>query len=81
VTRDGVAISLTPLEYRLLRYLMHHPGQVRSQAQIAEHLYAQDADRESNALEVLVRRLRKKLGENLIRTRRGFGYYVGEVEN
>jgi DNA-binding response OmpR family regulator len=81
VTRDGAQVHLTPLEYRLLQYLMHHSGQVVSQLQITEHLYAQDFDRESNSVEVLVGRLRKKLGDNVIRTRRGFGYYVGELDS
>ena len=56
---------------------MHHNGQVISQSAITEHLYAQDFDRESNSVEVLVGRLRKKLGTDVIRTRRGFGYYIG----
>jgi two-component system OmpR family response regulator len=80
VVRDGATINLTPLEYRLLQYLMHHSGQVLSQMQITEHLYAQDFDRESNSVEVLIGRLRKKLGDNVIRTRRGFGYYMGELD-
>jgi two-component system, OmpR family, response regulator len=78
VTREGVEVRLTPLEYRLLHYLMHHNGQVISQLAITEHLYAQDFDRDSNSVEVLVGRLRKKLGNDVIRTRRGFGYYIGE---
>jgi DNA-binding response OmpR family regulator len=77
VARNGVPISLTPLEYRLLQYLMHNNGQVISQLQITEHLYAQDFDRDSNSVEVLVGRLRKKLGSDVIRTRRGFGYCLG----
>jgi DNA-binding response OmpR family regulator len=81
VTRDGVPISMTPLEYRLLHYLMQRKGQVFSQMQITEHLYAQDFERESNSVEVLVGRHRKKLGGEIIRTRRGFGYYVGEAES
>jgi len=81
VTRDGVPIDLTRLEYRLLHYLMHHKGQVMSQLQITEHLYAQDFDRDSNSVEVLVGRLRRKLGNDVIRTRRGFGYYIGEVDS
>jgi two-component system OmpR family response regulator len=80
VTQDGVPISLTPLEYRLLQYLMHHNGQVISQLQITEHIYAQDYDRESNSVEVLVGRLRKKLGSDVIRTRRGFGYCLGGAD-
>jgi two-component system OmpR family response regulator len=79
VACEGIPVSLTPLEYRLLHYLMHHSGQVISQLTLTEHLYAQDFDRESNSVEVLVGRLRKKLGSEVIRTRRGFGYYIGEA--
>lgn len=80
VTRDGLPISVTPLEYRLLHFLLNHAGRAKSQAELTEHLYAQDFERDSNAVEVLVGRLRKKLGTDFIKNRRGFGYYVGEVE-
>jgi len=76
VTRDGAPVDLTPLEYRLMHYLMSHPGEVVSQAALTEHLYAQSFERDSNSVEVLVGRIRKKLGSEAIRTRRGFGYYV-----
>lgn len=79
VTVDARPINVTPLEYRLLHYLMHHCGQVISQMQLTEHLYAQDFERDSNSVEVLVGRLRKKLGADVIHTRRGFGYYVGDL--
>lgn len=76
VTVDGVPKNLSPQEYRLLSYLMHHAGRVVSQIELTEHLYAQDFERESNAVEVLVGRVRRKLGIGLIETRRGFGYIV-----
>ena len=76
VTRDGVPVSLTPQEYRLVSYLMHHAGRVVSQQELAEHLQAEHYERESNAVEVLVGRVRRKLGGGLIETRRGFGYIV-----
>jgi two-component system OmpR family response regulator len=79
VTLRGEPVNVTPLEYRLLQYLLHHQGEVMSQLQITEHLYLQDFDRESNSIEVLVARLRKKLGKDVIHTRRGFGYYIGEL--
>ena len=76
VSLDGRGISLTPLEFRLLRYLMHNSGRVVAPAELFEHLYASEQDQGSNALEVLVNRTRKKLGNTVIGTRRGFGYIV-----
>jgi DNA-binding response OmpR family regulator len=81
VTVDGVPIHLSPQEYRLLSYLMHHTGRVVSQLKLTEQLYAQDFERESNAVEVLVGRVRKKLGVDLIQTRRGFGYVIEKPES
>jgi DNA-binding response OmpR family regulator len=78
VTVNGVPVSLSPQEYRLLSYLMHHSGRVVSQLELTEHLYAQDIERESNAIEVLVGRVRRKLGVDVIATRRGFGYMACE---
>jgi two-component system OmpR family response regulator len=71
---DGAAVKLTGLEYRLLAYLALHAGQVVSKTELTEHLYAQDFDRDSNTLEVVVGRLRRKLGEGFIETARGQGY-------
>ncbi|MBX3578326.1 MAG: response regulator transcription factor [Rhizobiaceae bacterium] len=76
VSRAGRAIALTPQEYRLVSYLMHHSGRVVPQQELAEHLQAEHYERESNAVEVLVGRTRRKLGDGLIETRRGFGYLV-----
>ncbi|MEN8196920.1 MAG: response regulator transcription factor [Pseudomonadota bacterium] len=81
VTINGVPKNLSPQEYRLLSYLMHHAGRVVSQMELTEHLYAQDFERDSNAIEVLVGRLRRKLGIDLIETRRGFGYIVESPES
>lgn len=77
VTRDGVPLQLTPQEYRLVAFLAHRRGQVVSQLEITEHLYSQDFERDSNAVEVLVGRVRRRLGSDIIRTRRGFGYCLG----
>ena len=55
-------------------YLMHHPGRVVSQAELTEHIYAENADRDSNTVEVFVARLRRKLGGSFIQTVRGLGY-------
>ena len=73
---DGNPIKLTSHEYRLLAYLMHHTGRVVSRAELTEHLYDQDFDRDSNTIEVFVGRLRKKLAVDLIQTVRGLGYLV-----
>jgi two-component system OmpR family response regulator len=73
---DGDPLALSPLEYRCLSYLMHHAGRVVSPGELMEHLYAHDHDREANAVEVLIGRLRRKLGVELIETRRGFGYVI-----
>ena len=74
VLLGGVPVRLTGLEYRLLTYLALRAGQVVSKTELTEHLYAQDFDRDSNTLEVMVGRLRRKLGEGLIETLRGQGY-------
>ncbi len=76
VSRDGVPVHLSPTEYRLVAYLMQHAGRVVPQLELTEQLYAQDFERESNAVEVLVGRVRRKLGTGVIETRRGFGYVI-----
>ena len=81
VTIDGKPRNLSPQEFRLLSYLMLHAGRVVSQAELTEHLYAQDFERDSNSIEVLVGRLRKKLSVPLIETRRGFGYTIEEDDS
>ena len=74
VTVNGVPVTLSPLEYRLLTYLMHHQGRVVPAPELLEHLYGDDDAHEANALEAVLVRLRKKLGAAAIETRRGFGY-------
>jgi two-component system, OmpR family, response regulator len=76
VTVGGIPVTLTPLEFRLLNYLFHHRGRVVSQAELSENLYSHDSERDSNAIEALVGRLRRKLKADVIETRRGFGYIV-----
>ncbi len=78
ISMRGVPIALSPLEYRAAAYLMLHRGRVVSQQELSENIYGQDDARDSNAIEVLVGRVRKKLGAELIETRRGFGYLVPE---
>jgi len=71
---DGRTESLTAMEYRLLRYLIYHPEQVLSKSRLTEHVYEEDADRDSNVMEVYINRLRQKIGKSHIETRRGQGY-------
>jgi len=74
VTQAGEPVALTALEFRMLSYFMHHRDKVVSKAELTEHIYGQDFERDSNTIEVLVNRLRKKLGARLIETLRGRGY-------
>lgn len=76
VTCEGVPVQVTPLEYRLLTYLFHHPGRVFSPAEISAHIYEEDIDRDSNAVEVVIARLRRKLSVPVIENRRGQGYFI-----
>ncbi|TBU96876.1 response regulator transcription factor [Stutzerimonas kirkiae] len=78
--KDGQDIELTAGEFRLLRYFMLHPGQLLSKLQLAEHLYDGETERDSNVIEVLVNRLRGKLGREQIETRRGQGYRFGGAQ-
>ncbi len=77
ISVNGMPLSLTPQEYRLVAYLMHHRGRVVGQEELTEHLYHQDFERDSNSVEVLVGRVRRKLPGDAIETRRGFGYIMG----
>ncbi|MDP2380446.1 MAG: response regulator transcription factor [Pseudohongiella sp.] len=78
VTVSGSPVELTAYEYKTLEYLMMHIDQVVSKAELTDHLYAQDYDRDSNVLEVFIRRLRQKLDPDQslqpIDTVRGQGY-------
>ncbi len=78
VRSAGQAVSLTGHEYRILEYLMLHAGKVISKTELTEHVYDQDFDRDSNVIEVLVGRIRKKIDPvgdiRPIETLRGRGY-------
>lgn len=76
VTLGNAFIELTALELRTLSYLMHHPSKVVSKTELTEHIYGQDFDLDSNVIEVLINRLRKKLGAEIIKTHRGQGYQL-----
>jgi DNA-binding response OmpR family regulator len=80
VSVRGVPVALSPLEYRLVAYLLLHRGRVVPQHELDENVYGHGEERDSNALEVLIGRVRKKLGTELIETRRGFGYIVAEPQ-
>ena len=77
---NGGEVQLTGTEFRLLRYFMLHPGSILSKTRLTEHVYEQEFDRDSNLIEVYVRRLRDKLGKETIVTRRGQGYIFAAEE-
>ena len=78
LTLNGNPVDLTSYEYKVLEYLMMHAGRLVSKADLTEHIYRQDLERDSNVLEVFVGRLRKKLDPDgdirPIETVRGRGY-------
>ncbi|MEE4217647.1 MAG: response regulator transcription factor [Xanthomonadales bacterium] len=78
VCRNDEEIELTTFEYKVLNYLVLHPGAVVTKTELSEHIYEEDADRDSNVIEVFVGRLRRKLDPegtiNPIETLRGRGY-------
>jgi two-component system, OmpR family, response regulator len=78
VTEHGRAIEFSALEYRLMAYMINHQNQVISKTTLTEHLYHQDFNKDSNVIEVLINRCRKKLGDHNIRTLRGQGYLLGD---
>ena len=73
-SEDGQVHALTGTEFRLLRYFLLNRGRVLSKSRLTEHVYDFDSDKDSNVIEVYVRRLRLLLGKNCIETRRGQGY-------
>ena len=75
----GTPLTLTQREYMLLELLLSQPKHVHSRAQIEDKLYGWDQEVESNAVEVHIHHLRKKIGTAFIQTRRGLGYQIGEA--
>lgn len=73
-TKSGDTVNLTGMEYRLLHYMMLHPNHILSKSRLSEHVYDGENEIDSNTIEVYIRRLRNKIGQNLIETRRGQGY-------
>lgn len=76
VTLRGMPMSLTPLEFRLVAYLVLHRDRTVPPGELLDHIYGDDDAREANALEAIIARLRRKLGPGVIGTRRGFGYFL-----
>jgi two-component system, OmpR family, response regulator QseB len=76
VERDGVPVPLSGHEFSVLEALLQRPGAVLSRAQLEDRLYGWSGQIESNAIEVYVHGLRRKLGSDAIRTLRGVGYFV-----
>ena len=72
--KNNESIELTAAEFSLLRYLMLHEGQIISKSQLQDHLYDGETERDSNVIEVHVNHLRRKLGKDIIETKRGQGY-------
>jgi two-component system OmpR family response regulator len=81
VTLDGVPIQLTAQEFRILSYLLHHPGRIVSRTELMEHVYDRLFESDSNSLEVLLGRVRKKIGTGMIQTVRGQGYMLTDPES
>ena len=75
-TLDGKPIQLSALEFRFFDYLAHHADRPVSAGELADHLYGSSESGDTNAIEALVLRLRRKFGADLIVTRRGFGYQI-----
>jgi DNA-binding response OmpR family regulator len=75
---SGKPVELSPLEARAAFYFIQRPGKVISPAELAEQVQGRGEDSGNNAVEALMARLRKKLGSDIILTRRGFGYYLPE---
>jgi two-component system, OmpR family, response regulator QseB len=76
VTHNGQVVDLSQKEYEVLNYLMTHIGHVTSRTRLEEAIYAWGSEVESNAVEVHIHHLRKKLDSSLIRTIRGVGYII-----
>jgi two-component system OmpR family response regulator len=74
ISLDGLPVSLTALEGRILRYLIQKQGASVSRIELADHIYERDTDRGLNSLEVVISRIRRKIGPNRIVAIRGEGY-------
>ena len=77
---DGETVALTAQEYRLLAYLAHHAGRVVSRSELLDHAYERSLDPDSNVIDVLIARVRRKIGAERIETLRGRGFRLRPVE-
>jgi two-component system, OmpR family, response regulator len=78
--KNGTQINLTPMEFRLLHHVVANCERYISKEELAEQLYAVNHDREVNAIEAIVSRIRRKLGNQTIESKRGFGYRFSEMK-
>lgn len=74
----GKTYQLSGIEFKLLRYMLMHPGQLLNKSTLKDHIYDFDSDKDSNVIEVYISHLRSKLGKNRIKTHRGQGYIFVE---
>lgn len=81
LTYQGQVIELTIKEVAILEQMLTHPKQIHSRASLEDKLYGWQQDIESNAIEVHIHHLRKKLGNDFILTKRGIGYYLNPSYN
>ena len=77
---DGATIDISPLEYRMIGYLIDNKNRVVSPIELANHVQGRDDDTSKNAVEAMVARLRRKTSSDAIKTRRGFGYVVTDQD-
>lgn len=73
---DGCVVDISPLEYRMMAYLIDHKNEVVSPIELANHVQGRDDDNAKNAVEAMIARLRRKTAPDAIRTKRGFGYFL-----
>lgn len=77
---DGEPLTLTAQEYRILAFLIHHAGRIISRSELIEHVYDRNFDRDSNVIDVLIGRIRRKLKEDMITTVRGQGFMLAGTQ-
>jgi two-component system, OmpR family, response regulator len=75
----GEPLVLTAQEHRILSFFIHHPGRIISRTELAEHVYDRHFDRDSNVLDVLIGRIRRKLGIDMITTVRSQGFMLSDT--